>query len=130
MIDSLTFRKVRETAATAPGLKLLIVFGSRARGDEHDRSDWDFGFIGSATFDPDVLLASLVQAVGTDRVDLVNLSRAGALLRFRAADEGQLVYEAGHDEFSRYWLDAVSFWCDAEPIIHAGYDAVLAGLGP
>ena len=130
MIDSHTLAKLGETAAAAPGLMLLVVFGSRARGDGHDQSDWDFGYIGSATFAPDSLLAALVKAVGTDRVDLVNLTRAGALLRFRAASEGQPLYEARPGRFSRFWLDAVSFWCDAAPLVRAGYESVLAGLGP
>ena len=129
VIDNQTLATVGDTAAAAPGLMLLVVFGSRARGDGHDQSDWDLGYIGSATFDPDSWLAALVKAVGTDRVDLVDLTRAGALLRFRAASEGQSLYEARPGEFSRFWLDAVSFWCDVAPLVRAGYDSVLAELG-
>ena len=129
MIDNQTSAKVSDTAAAAPGLLLLVVFGSRARGDGHDQSDWDFGYIGSVTFDPDPLLAALVKTVGTNRIDLVDLTRAGALLRFRAASEGQALYEARSGRFSRFWLDAVSFWCDVAPLVRAGYDSVLVGLG-
>lgn len=117
-------------AAAARGLRLLALFGSRARGDAHAASDWDLGFIGSATFDPDGLLAALVAALGTDRIDLVDLSRAGAQLRFRAARDGQPVFEAEPDQFGKFWIDAVSFWCDVQPILHAGYERVLADLGP
>ena len=39
------------------------------------------------------LLGVLVEAVGSDRVDLVDLRRAGGLLRFRVARDGQVVYE-------------------------------------
>jgi len=117
-------------AETASGLSLLVLFGSRARGDAQPASDWDFGYIGSTTFDPDRLLAALVAAVGSDRVDLIDLTRTGAQLRFRAAGDGRPLLEADHGAFSRFWLDAVSFWCDIEPILRAGYAQVLTDLGP
>ena len=117
-------------AAAAKGLSLLLLFGSRARGDARVRSDWDLGYVGSAAFDPDELLASLVGAVGTERIDLVDLTRAGAQLRFRAARDGRPLFQAVPDAFARFWLDAVSFWCDVQPILRAGYDAVLSELGP
>ena len=117
------------TAAKASGLDLLVLFGSRARGDGNARSDWDVGYLASAEFDPDTLLASLVRAVGNDRVDLVDLARAGGLLRYRAARDGRVVFERAPQIFARYWLDAVDFWCDASPIIQRGYDRVLADIG-
>ena len=117
-------------AETADGLQLLVLFGSRARGDPRADSDWDFGYLGSTTLDPDGLLAALVSAVGSDRIDLVDLSRAGGLLRFRAARDGRPLFEAVPMSFARFWLDAVSFWCEVEPIVRAGYDRVLRELGP
>ena len=117
-------------AEMAGGLNLLVLFGSRARGDAQSASDWDFGYVGSTTFDPDRLLAALIDAVGSDRVDLIDLTRAGAQLRFRAAGDGRPLFETDSGIFSRFWLDAVTFWCDVEPILHAGYDQVLADLGP
>ena len=121
--------KVADEVAAAPGLRLLVAFGSRARGDAHEASDWDFGYLGAATFDPDRFLSALIHALGTDRVDLVDLRRAGALLRFRAARDGRPLYEAAPDEFTRFWLEAVAFWCDVAPMVRAGYEAALAQLG-
>lgn len=105
-----------------------MVFGSRARGDAHARSDWDFGYLGDEHLDPAALMADLIDCLATDRVDLTDLARAGALLRFRAAAEGHPVYAAEPDAFERFWLDAVSFWCDAEPVLRTGYADVLARL--
>ena len=130
MIDRATLTMIEDEAATAAGLRLLVLFGSRARGDPHEASDWDFGYLGSSTFDPDRLLPALIRTLGTDRVDLADLRRAGALLRFRAARDGQPLYEAAPDEFARFWLDAVSFWCDVAPMVREGYEAALARLGP
>ena len=74
------------------------------------------------------LLAALVEAVGNDRVDLVDLRRAGGLLRFRAACDGVSVYEASAERFDRYRLQAVQFWCDNAPVFERGYDEVLETL--
>jgi predicted nucleotidyltransferase len=116
-------------AAAQPGLCLLVLFGSRARGDGRPESDWDFGYVADEAFDPDSLLAVLVTRLDSDRVDLVDLVRAGAQLRHRVAAEGCLVYAADEHVFPRFWLRAVSFWCDVEPVLRPGYHAVLSELG-
>jgi len=116
-------------ARSIGGLELLVLFGSRARGDARPDSDWDFGYVGSPALDPDELLAALVSAIDTDRIDLVDLTRAGGLLRFRAARDGRPLVQSTTDRFARFWFDAVSFWCDAEPILRPGYDRVLQRVG-
>jgi uncharacterized protein len=120
--------RTAELARQSPGLHLLILFGSRARGDDHPGSDWDFGYLAGADFDPDELLARLVLALETDRVDLVNLDRANGLLRYRAAAEAQVLFESDPDQFAGFWFKAVSYWCDMGPIIRAGYEEILEGL--
>jgi predicted nucleotidyltransferase len=126
--DSLS--TLRRTVAGTPELSLLVLFGSRARGSDRPSSDWDFGYVASRGFDPDHLLGVLVDTLNSDRIDLVDLRRAGAPLRYRAARDGRVVAEAENGEFARFWLDAVSFWCDVQPLLRRGYDAVLAELGP
>ena len=111
-----------------PALHLLVLFGSRARTDARSTSDWDFGYVAADGLDPDALLLDLVHVLGTDRVDLVDLARAGAQIRFRAAAEGRVVHEGSPGAFAEFWLDAVDFWCDAEPVLRAGYADVLARL--
>jgi predicted nucleotidyltransferase len=109
-------------------LDLLILYGSRSRGDVHPHSDWDLGFLSTAAFDRDEFLARLVLALETEAIDLVDLSRAGALLRFRAAAEGRTLFARDPEQFDRFWLEAVHFWCDMQPVIQREYDAILAGV--
>jgi predicted nucleotidyltransferase len=109
-----------------PGLALLMIFGSQARGDARAGSDWDFGYLGE--IDADGLMLDLVNALGTDRIDLVDLARASGLLRYRAARDGQPVLEGVPGAHARFWLEAVDFWCDAQPLLMAGYDDVLTAL--
>lgn len=115
-------------ASLPPGLSLLILFGSRARGDAADLADWDFGYLADRTFDPDRLLADLVRQVDSDRIDLVDLARAGGQLRYRAARDGRPLYEARLGDFARFWTEAVTFWCDAAPILGPAYADVLDRL--
>jgi len=119
---------LREVAARHRGLRLLLLFGSRARGDATARSDWDLGYLAEAGLDREALLADLVVALGSEAVDLVDLDRAGGLVRFRAARDAVVIAEPDEAAFARFWLDAVSYWCDMGPIIRAGYDGVLAEL--
>jgi predicted nucleotidyltransferase len=104
---------------------LLVLHGSRARGDARDGSDWDLAYLADERFDPDTFLADLVLALGTDRIDLSRLSGTSGLFRYRVARDGEPVFEARDGIFDRFWMDAVSFWCDAEPVLRSGYEAVL-----
>jgi predicted nucleotidyltransferase len=121
-------KKVTELAREFPGLDLLLLFGSRARGDDHPGSDWDLGYFAGPGFDPDDLLAKLVLLLETDRIDLVDLRRANGLLRYRAAAEGRLLFASRPELFDRFWFEASSFWWDMEPVFKEGYEAILQGL--
>ena len=123
-----TLAAVASVARATAGLDLLILFGSRARGDAHPGADWDFGYLADEAVDVPGLLAALVEALGNDRVDLADLRRAGGLLRFQAARDGVLVHESSADQFDRYRLAAAQFWCDNAPILERGYDEVLETL--
>jgi predicted nucleotidyltransferase len=120
---------LRRVAEEVPRLDVLLLFGSRARADAHPNSDWDFGYMASDGFDFAGCLAALVEQTGTDRLDLVDLRRASGLLRYRAARDGRVVYEATPRLAERFCLDAVLFWCDARAVLERGYDEVLAELG-
>ena len=123
---------LRETLAKAaqriPHLRLLVLHGSRARGTAHERSDWDFAYLGEETLDPDALLATLNEAIETDAVDLADLSDSSALLRYRVARDGIVLHEAAPGTFDTFRLDAVHTWCDMEPVLTPLYDRVLEDL--
>jgi predicted nucleotidyltransferase len=120
--------QMREHPAMA-GVQVLVLHGSRARGDGGPASDWDFGVLTDGTTDLVGLSAALTSALGTDAVDLVDLRRASALLRYRAARDGVVLVERREGAFREFQLEAVHFWCDAGPVIRAAQDDVLAALG-
>lgn len=120
--------RLREVAATHCELRLLMLCGSRARGDEHARSDWDVGYLAETDVDHLALLSDITQALGTDEVDLADLSRASALLRFRAASEGIVVWEAVSGGYHDFALAAALHWYDVEPTVRQAHDALLARM--
>lgn len=117
-------------AAAEPALVLLLVFGSRARGDAHPASDWDLGYLADPGFDPDAFLAHLVPMLGVERIDLVDLRRASGQLRYRAAADAIVAYARDETTFQQFWFEAVAFWCDAGPVLRPAYAAVLDRLTP
>ncbi|HVV53024.1 MAG TPA: nucleotidyltransferase domain-containing protein [Polyangia bacterium] len=122
---------VRDIARRA-GVDLFVLFGSRARGEARSDSDWDFAYAFSgdrSCFDPEALQADLVRALGSDRIDLVDLKHGSALLRFRIAAEGSPIYQAEPGAFEDFQIEAARFWCDVNPVLEASYRDVLARLG-
>ena len=120
--------QARAAAARHPHLRLLLLFGSRARGSARPESDWDFAYLDDDGLDMLALRADLVEGLNSDRIDVADLSRSGGLLRYRAARDGRLLFERAPGCFDRFWLEAVGFWCDAQPVLAAAYEDVLARL--
>ena len=121
--------RLSRTARTVPGLRLLAMHGSRARGDAHGRSDWDFAYLAADGFDELALRAALAHALKTDDIDVADLARAGGLLRYRVAREGIALYEHVDDAFENFCYQATIFWLDAQDIIRSAHADVLGGLG-
>ncbi len=120
--------RLARMAFVRPGLRLLVLHGSGARGERHELSDWDFAFSGSADLDVEGLRLDLVTALGTDDVDLADLSTAGGLLRYRVARDGRPLYEERPGLFDRFRIEATLFWCDIEPVVRRSHDRILKSL--
>lgn len=119
---------VAAAARATVGLELLILYGSRARGDARPGADWDFGYLADEATDVTGLLAALVEILGDDNIDLVDLDRTTGLLRFRSSCDGVLVHEARPGLFDRYRFDAVRFWCENAALFRQGYEETLEAL--
>jgi predicted nucleotidyltransferase len=130
-----------DDVANIAGLRALALIGSRARGDAVATSDWDFAFVAERRADrgaDDVDVAAnvavglydrLTTALRTDAVDVVDLSRASAVMRFRAARDGVVLIEAVPDAWDTFCIEAATFWCDAGPVIERAQQEFLDGLG-
>lgn len=123
-------RRTADAPATSD-VSVLLLHGSRARGDAGPEADWDFGVLSVPGGSPDLAAMGtlLVGLLRTERVDVADLGSASALLRFRAARDGVVVLEREPGAALRFRENAVRFWCDAGPVIRAAHDDVLARLG-
>jgi predicted nucleotidyltransferase len=115
---------IRE-AGRETGMKMLVLFGSRARGQVHAHSDWDFGYLAAERADIDLLRTRLAQALDTDTIDLVNLARGSALLRMQVSTEGKPLFESEPGLFLHFQDEAARFWCDVELVLSFAYARIL-----
>lgn len=128
--------RVATTIAAGPPARLVVLFGSAARGHQHDHSDVDIGWIPA---DADVSLGAeltfqvnLTAAAGRE-VDLVRLDQASTVLRYEVARDGILL--AGpRSEFVRFRAEAIGEYLDFAPALRDASEryrrAILAGIGP
>jgi len=95
-----------------PYLKLLVLFGSRARGDTHSNSDWDFAVLydeelrrqtveGFGWF-RDIGIIGDCLSLNSDNIDIVEIQRCSELMAHYIARDGQLIYEQKPGLFKRF----------------------------
>ncbi|NCR54787.1 MAG: nucleotidyltransferase domain-containing protein [Microcystis aeruginosa L211-07] len=93
--------KITAIVEKLPNLKLLILFGSRARGEHKPDSDWDFAVLYEERSDrKDIssllkIYTLLEQAleIPDDKIDVVDLKECSPILAHYVARDGQLLYE-------------------------------------
>ena len=129
-IDRTAADRLAAAAARLPGLRLLVLHGSRARDNGHPASDWDFAYLADDTLDPAALTVALADELRTDAIDLGDLARASAVLRWHVARDGVALYECRTGAWHAFRVEAIDFWCDAGPTIRAAQAAFLQSLGP
>ncbi len=126
--ERLVPREVVRSAASSPGLKLLVLYGLRARGDARSDSDWDFAYAADPGFDADGFLAMLAERSHANRIDLADLERTGALHRHHVARDGVVLFEREPGRFERFRLQAIQNWCDLAPVLMPLYEGALEAL--
>jgi hypothetical protein len=96
-----------------PFLKLLILFGSRATGENHEDSDYDFALIydrslyqewkhkGKSWFSLYSIFENIFE-LPNEAVDIVDLDRCSAILAHVIACDGKLLYEKQSGEYDKF----------------------------
>ncbi len=113
-----------------PYLKLLILFGSRARGDHFPSSDWDFALL----FDEELRqqyepgrgwncyrswgVLQRILDLGDDEIDWIDLKNASDVLTHTIAAEGKVVYEKTAGEFEAFRRRALKTTTELRQIYH------------
>lgn len=102
---------------TLPNLKLLALFGSRAKGTATAKSDWDLAFlakpnpIGWAELELQESIAQILE-ISSDQIDLVNLTHCSPVLGYVVAKEGKVLYESEPNQFIYFQMKAWKIYAD------------------
>jgi len=104
------------------GIRLAVLFGSRARGDTHRASDVDIGIM--LDHKPDLLelggtLATLSELTckKIDLLELDGLPSSNPLLAYRIAIDGHLLFEAETELWLKYRNRACLQYFDLEEFL-------------
>lgn len=85
-------------------IRILILFGSRARGDHNEQSDWDFAVLYDRSYNILKIYRALSEAyrIPEERIDVVDLDRVPELITHHIARDGQLIYEREAGTFADF----------------------------
>lgn len=96
--------------ARVPGLVLVVLYGSHARGDARRESDVDLALLADDPVEPLELLelqAALERPCGAT-VDLVDLWCADDVLRVQVIEHGRVLFERSSTERARFEMLALA----------------------
>lgn len=135
-LSSLTAASIH-IAEQHPTLKLLILFGSRARGDHAPSSDWDIAYLsdpspgkGTTWFPGADLILTLSEQgqIPGDLIDLIDLSTCSDILAHFIAQEGKLIYEREPGEYERFRQQSLKAPAELKQFRQTQRDKVLQAL--
>ena len=100
-------------------LQIVLLFGSTALGRAHKKSDVDLAFLFDRPVDIVLLTNKVIQLLGTDRVDVVDLRRCSPLLKFAAVSQGTLLHERSPGLFVAVYSLAFRRYIDTQKLREA-----------
>ena len=119
-----TVNRITTTVEKLPNLKLLILFGSRARGEHRLDSDWDLAIsydeanrethikeISNDYLTSLSILSELFE-INRDSIDLIELDRCSPLMKYQVARDGKLIYEKNTGDFLKFRVRAWKEYAD------------------
>lgn len=105
------------------GVRLAYLFGSLAVDAEEAEEAGDAGVPGDVDLailagecSVHLLRSDLHEALGTQRLDLVDLDRAPPVLRFHVIRDGRLLYARSDESLNRFELDTLHLYRDTAPL--------------
>ena len=104
------------------GVRLIVLFGSVARGQALPMSDVDIGILG-AEFWHGLRMGSDLARLCQREPHVVALETAPELLRYEIARDGILLFECERDDWAKFRADAIVRYLDFKPTL----DLCVAG---
>jgi uncharacterized protein len=121
-------QRLADLSRVMPDLRLLVLFGSLARGRARSESDIDVAVQCDGPADLDALYLAMAPRFGTDRLDLIDIRRAGPILAMAVARTGRPLFEREPGAFREFQSVASRRCCDTEKLRHARRRAIRAFL--
>lgn len=115
-METPTIEKLRELSEQLnekiPYVKMLVLFGSRATGNIHEGSDWDFAVLYDEDkynyennllkgFELPMILGELF-GINSDKIDIVELNYCSSLIAHFIAHDGILIFENESNIFESF----------------------------
>jgi predicted nucleotidyltransferase len=123
-------RDAAERIGRAEDCRLVVLFGSAARGDPHP-GDWDLAILGEAPLDEVAVANSFIQMLRVQAVDVCDLRRTDPLLMMLVVRDGIPLYERSAGEFARFASLAARRYADTRKfrqVERREIQDILAGL--
>lgn len=122
-----SLEQIREMLAPLYGdgsLELVLLFGSVASQRSRRGSDIDLAVLSDAPIDILSLTNRVIRLLHSDNVDVVDLHRAGPLLKYSAARTGKVVYERQPGAFAGFCSLAFRMYADTKKLRDARERAI------
>ncbi|MCT7988324.1 type VII toxin-antitoxin system MntA family adenylyltransferase antitoxin [Laspinema olomoucense] len=117
----------RQLPEQIPVLKMLVLFGSRVRGNFHAESDWDFAALYDETVETGQIKSNLDNylelsflirqelGIPENKIDIVELSPGcSPLLAYNIAQDAKLIYEKEPGELTNFKIKTWKVYADTE----------------
>lgn len=95
-------RRAATVAGREADCRLIVLFGSAARGSGSTPADVDVAVLSSDELDTVALTNRLIQDLGFQEIDIADLGHADPLLMMLVARDGVPLYEGRPGEFARF----------------------------
>lgn len=96
------------------GIKLIILFGSRAKGITGLKNDIDIAVLTQKTLNNQKeynMFQDFIRILKSDNLDIAILNFSSPLLRFQVAKDGKLLYEQKKGDFRKFQLITIKdYW--------------------
>lgn len=110
-------------------LRLVILFGSLARGDAGEAGDIDIAVDSDDAVDIVELTNRIIRLLHEDAVDVVDLRSASPVLKARIGEEGLPLYEREPGSFARFRSLAWRRWVDTGKLRRLQQEQLRRSIG-
>jgi len=93
-------------------LDFVVLFGSRARGNTHAKSDIDIAVISRVKIDKTQISIELDNIFKREDTEVINLASVNPTLMYVVVKDGKLLYEKKQGDFFRWKLYAIKIWME------------------